>query len=96
MSSLNKLFDLRKSLIEFEDKLGLSNLTELEKSMLEFIGNKSLADVTLTDISQDKYFTKYSLSTIKRGLVALIDKGLVLQEFGKEDRRKRILKVNLA
>ena len=96
MATLNKLFDLRKSLIEFEENLGLTNLSDLEKAILEFIGNQAINDATLTDIIQDKYFKKYSLSTIKRGLVSLIDKGLVIQEFGKEDRRKRILKVNLA
>ena len=96
MTTLNKLFDLRKSLIEFEENLGLKNLSDLEKAILEFIGNQAINDATLTDIIQDEYFKKYSLSTIKRGLVSLIDKGLVIQEFGKEDRRKRILKVNLA
>ena len=95
MSSLSKLFDLRKSLVEFEENLGLSYLTDLEKAMLEFIGNQGVDNATLTDIIQDDYFKNYSLSTIKRGLVSLIDKGLVLQEFAKEDRRKRILKVNL-
>ena len=96
MSQLNKLFDLRKSLVEFEENLGLSNLSDLEKAMLEFIGNQAVDNATLTDIIQDEYFKNHSLSTIKRGLVSLIDKGLVLQEFGKDDRRKRILKVNLA
>ena len=96
MTTLNKLFDLRKSLIKLEENLGLSNLSDLEKAILEFIGNQAVDNATLTDIIQDEYFKNYSLSTIKRGLVSLIDKGLVLQEFGKEDRRKRILKVNLA
>ena len=96
MTTLNKLFDLRKSLVEFEENLGLSNLSDLEKAMLEFIGNTAVDKATLTDIIQDEYFKNYSLSTIKRGLVSLIDKGFVIQEFGKEDRRKRILKVNLA
>ena len=96
MSSLHKLFDLRKSLVKFEESLGLSNLSDLEKAMLEFIGNQAVDNATLTDIIQDEYFKNYSLSTIKRALVSLIDKQLVLQEFGKDDRRKRILKVNLA
>ena len=96
MTTLNKLFDLRKSLIEFEENLGLTNLSDLEKAILEFIENQAIDDATLTDIIQDEYFKNYSLSTIKRSLVSLIDKGLVIQEFGKEDRRKRILKVNLA
>ena len=95
MTTLNKLFDFRKSLVEFEENLGLSNLSNLEKAMLEFIGNKGVYNPTLTDIIQDEYFKNYSLSTIKRGLVSLIDKGLVFQEFAKEDRRKRILRVNL-
>ena len=96
MTTLNKLFDLRKSLVEFEENLGLSNLSDLEKAMFEFIGNQAVDNATLTDIIQNEYFKNYSLSTIKRCLVSLIAKGLVLQEFGKEDRRKRILKVNLA
>ena len=96
MTTLSKLFDLRKSLIEFEENLGLSNLSDLEKAMLEFIGNQAVDNATLTDIIQDEYFKNYSLSTIKRSLVSLIDKRLVLQEFGKDDRRKRILKVNLS
>ena len=95
MTTLKKLFDLRKSLIEFEENLGLSNLSDLEKAILEYIGNQEFDNTTLTDIIQDEYFKNYSLSTIKRGLVSLIGKGLVLQKFGKEDRRKRILKVNL-
>ena len=96
MTTLNKLFDLRKSLVKFEENLGLSNLSDLEKAILEFIGNQAVDNATLTDIIQDDYFKNYSLSTIKRGLVSLIGKGLVLQEFGKDDRRKRILKVNLS
>jgi methionine aminopeptidase len=75
MTSLNKLFDLRRSLIKFENNLGLSDLSDLEKAMLEFIGNQAVDNATLTDIIQDDYFKNYSLSTIKRGLVSLIDKG---------------------
>ena len=67
MTTLSKLFDLRKSLIEFEENLGLSNLSDLEKAMLEFIGNQAVDNATLTDIIQNEYFKNYSLSTIKRG-----------------------------
>ena len=92
MTTLNKLFDLRKSLIEFEENLGLSNLSDLEKSILEFIVNQAVDNATLTDIIQDEYFKNYSLSTIKRGLVSLIDKGIVLKNSQKKTEEKEFLK----
>jgi len=95
MIGLEKLFELRKSLVEFEDSLGLSNFSDLEKAILEFIGDQSVNNATLTDIIKHDYFKNYSLSTIKRALFSLIDKGLIIQECGKNDKRKRILRVNL-
>ena len=92
MSELNKLFDLRKSLVEFEENLGLSNLSDLEKAMLEFIGNQAVDNATLTDIIQDEYFKKYSLSTIKRGLVSLLIKDLYCKNLEKRIEEKEFLK----
>jgi len=95
MSTFSQLFELRKSLVRFEEEIGLSELNDLERAILEFVGDPSLGDVTLTDIIQDNYFKNYSQSTLKRGLVSLIQKGLINQELGKIDRRQRILKANL-
>lgn len=93
MSDFTKLFNIRKSLLKFEEDLGLSDLTELEKSMLEFVGNQPMDDVTLTDMVKNDYFSSYSFSTMKRSLVSLLDAGLLVQEINLEDGRKRTLKV---
>ncbi|MCS5623508.1 MAG: hypothetical protein NZ735_06100 [Candidatus Marinimicrobia bacterium] len=93
MSDFTKLFNIRKSLLKFEEDLGLSDLTELEKSMLEFVGNQPMNDVTLTDMVKNDYFRSYSFSTMKRSLVSLLDAGLLVQETNLEDGRKRTLKV---
>ena len=93
MSTLSKLFDLRKSLVEFEENLGLSNLSDLEKAMLEFIGNAAVDNATLTDIIQDEYFKKYSLSTIKRGWFLLLIKDLYSKNSEKKTEEKEFLKL---
>ena len=87
--AINNLFEIRKSLEKFEQEVGISKLTDLEKSILEFVASSK--EVTLTVITQNEYFQKYSLSSIKRAVSNLIESDLVLKEISKGDRRARFL-----
>ncbi len=89
MNTLNKLFELRKSLDKYEREMGFNNLSEVEKSVLAFIAHTK--DANITKITKDQYFRKYSLSTIKRAVGALINEGIVSSTQSEKDKREMIL-----
>ena len=85
MSTLEKLFQLRKSLSEYEQELGMSHLSEVEKAVLSYITHHVTS--TITAIKNDPYFEKYSLSTIKRSVSALLSQEIIRSEQSMDDKR---------
>lgn len=91
-NTINKLFQLRKSLDECEKEFGLNNYSEVERAVFSFITSNS--NVTITSIKKNPYFSKYSLSTIKRAVLFLTSNGLVNAEQSSFDKREKILVFN--
>ena len=85
MSTIAKLFQLRKALDEYEQELGMSHLSEVEKAVLSYITHNSTS--TITAIKNDPYFEKYSLSTIKRAVGALLSQEIIASEQSLDDKR---------
>ena len=83
---LSKLFQLRQDLDECEKDIGLDHLSEVERAVFSFIISKK--DVTITLITKHPYFAKYSLSTIKRAVLALQNDGLIKSQKSKADGRE--------
>lgn len=92
MSALNKLFELRESLDAYERDLGFDQLSDIEKAVLEFVINKK--DANITSITKNQYFSKYSLSTIKRAVGVLLANELISAKQSLSDRRAMILSYN--
>ena len=83
---LSKLFELRQALDACEKDFGLDHLSEVERAVFSFItSNKK---VTITLINKHPYFTKYSLSTIKRAVLHLQNEGLIKSQKSKNDARE--------
>jgi len=91
-NTIKKLFQLRKSLDECEKEFGLNNYSEVERAVFSFITSNS--NVTITSIKKNPYFSKYSLSTIKRAVLFLTSNGLVNAEQSSLDKREKILVFN--
>ena len=85
-NALSKLFQLRQTLDKCEEDLGLANLSEVEKAVFSFITSNK--DVTITLIKKHPYFAKYSLSTIKRAVLALQNDGLINSQKSEIDGRE--------
>lgn len=85
MSTLAKLFQLRKALDEYEQELGMSHLSEVEKAVLSYVTHQATS--TITAIKNDPYFEKYSLSTIKRAVGALLSQDIIVSEQSMDDKR---------
>ena len=85
MSTIAKLFQLRKALDEYEQELGMSHLSEVEKAVLSYITHNTTS--TITAIKSDPYFEKYSLSTIKRAVGALLTQEIISSEQSIDDKR---------
>lgn len=92
MSTLLKLFELRKSLDAYEREMGFDQLSEVEKSVLEFVIHQK--DVTITAVTKNQYFSRYSLSTIKRAVGVLLTNNIITANQSKFDRRSMILTYN--
>jgi DNA-binding MarR family transcriptional regulator len=92
MKALEKLFELRRSLDTYERDMGFGQLSEVEKSVLEFIMHTK--DANITAITKDQYFTKYSLSTIKRAVGILLSEDIISAKQSNVDRRAMILAYN--
>lgn len=87
--AVSRLFQLRKALDECEQEFGLSGYSEVEKAVFSFISSNS--NVTITSIKNDPYFSKYSLSTIKRAVLFLTSNNIVRADQSRVDKREMIL-----
>ena len=83
---LSKLFELRQTLDACEKDIGLGHLSEVERAVFSFITSNE--NVTITSIKKHPYFTKYSLSTIKRSVLYLQTDGLIKSQKSKTDARE--------
>ena len=83
---LSKLFQLRQTLDEYEKNIGLDHLSEVERAVFSFITSNK--DITITLITKHPYFAKYSLSTIKRAVLALQNDGLIDSQKSEIDGRE--------
>ena len=92
MLALQKLFELRRSLDEYEREMGFDQLSEVEKSVLEFVMHRN--DANITAITKDQYFSKYSLSTIKRAVGVLLSENIITATQSKADKRAMVLSYN--
>ena len=87
--TVNRLFQLRQALDECEKEFGLEGYSEVERAVFSYI--TSNANVTITSIKNDPYFSKYSLSTIKRAVLFLTSKSIISADQSSEERREMIL-----
>ena len=87
--AVNRLFQLRQALDECEKEFGLSGYSEVERAVFSYI--TSNPDVTITSIKNDPYFSKYSLSTIKRAVLFLTSNNIISADQSSEDKREMIL-----
>ena len=85
-TSLTKLFELRQALDACEKDVGLNHLSEVERAVFSFITSNE--NVTITSITKHPYFHKYSLSTIKRAVLYLLNDGLIKSQKSKTDARE--------
>ena len=86
---VSKLFQLRKALDECEKEFGLNHYSEVERAVFSFV--TSNLNVTITSIKNDPYFSKYSLSTIKRAVLSLTSNGVIKSEQSLVDKREMLL-----
>ena len=85
-TSLIKLFELRQALDACEKDVGLDHLSEVERAVFSFITSNE--NVTITSITKHPYFHKYSLSTIKRAVLYLLNDDLIKSKKSKTDARE--------
>lgn len=88
--AVSRLFQLRKALDECEKDFGLASYSEVERAVFSYISSN--ANATITSIKNDPYFSKYSLSTIKRAVLFLTSNGVIMAEQSSVDKREMILK----
>ena len=84
-----KLFQLREALDACEKDIGLDHLSEVERAVFSFIASNE--SVTITSVTKHPYFNKYSLSTIKRAVLCLLNDGLIKSQKSKIDGREKHL-----
>ena len=89
--AVSRLFQLRRALDECEREFGLTGYSEVEKAVFSYISSNTNA--TITSIKNDPYFSKYSLSTIKRAVLFLTSNEIVKAEQSTLDKREMILKL---
>ena len=87
--AVNRLFQLRRALDECEKEFGLSGYSEVERAVFSYV--ISNANVTITSIKNDPYFSKYSLSTIKRAVLFLTSNNIISADQSSADKREMIL-----
>ena len=87
--TVNRLFQLRQALDECEKEFGLEGYSEVERAVFSYITSNT--HVTITSIKNDPYFSKYSLSTIKRAVLFLTSNGIISANQSSEDKREMIL-----
>ena len=88
-NAVGRLFELRKALDECEKDVGLSGCSEVERAVFSYI--TSTTNATITSIKKDPYFSKYSLSTIKRAVYFLTSNGFIESQQSLFDKREMIL-----
>jgi len=88
---VSRLFELRKALDECEKDFGLERYSEIERAVFSYITYTS--NVTITLIKKDPYFSKYSLSTIKRAVQFLTSNDVIESQQSLIDKREMILKL---
>ena len=86
---VSKLFQLRKALDECEREFGLNHYSEVERAIFSFV--TANVNSTITSIKNDPYFSKYSLSTIKRAVLFLTSNGMINSDQSLVDKREMIL-----
>ena len=91
-SAIQKLFQLRKALDDCEKELGLNHLSEIERAIVSFVSSNSCN--TITAIKKHTYFANYSLSTIKRAVLSLQNKGIISSQQSLSDKREMHLEFN--
>ena len=89
--TVGRLFELRKALDECEKDFGLSGYSEVERAVFSYI--ISTPNATITSMQKDPYYSKYSLSTIKRAVLFLNSNDLVESKQSLVDKREMILKL---
>ena len=92
-NAVTRLFQLRKALDDCEKELGLNEYSEVEKAVFSYISSNTNA--TITAIKNDPYFSKYSLSTIKRAVLFLTSNEVIKAEQSTLDKREMILSLKL-
>ena len=88
-NAISKLFRLRKALDECETELGLNSYSEVERAVFSFV--TANVNSTITSIKNEPYFSKYSLSTIKRAVLFLTTNGVIKSEQSLVDKREMLL-----
>ena len=88
--AVSRLFQLRKALDDCEKDFGLDGYSEVERAVFSYITSNT--SVTITSIKSDPYFSKYSLSTIKRAVLFLTSNNIVKAVQSSVDKREMILK----
>ena len=88
--AVSRLFQLRKALDECEKDFGLTEYSEVERAVFPYITSNT--NVTITSIKNDPYFSKYSLSTIKRAVLFLTTNNIVTAVQSSVDKREMILR----
>ena len=86
---LTKMFELRQALDACEKDIGLDHLSEVERAVFSFVTSNE--NVTITSIIKHPYFNKYSLSTIKRAVLHLLNDDLIKSQKSKTDGREMYL-----
>jgi hypothetical protein len=89
-NAVNRLFQLRKALDQCEKDFGLGAYSEIERAVFSYITSNN--NVTITAIKNDPYFSKYSLSTIKRAVLFLTSNDIVKAVQSSVDKREVILR----
>ena len=89
-AKLNNLFDARYKVYYCERQLGISGMSETTKAIYELIASQ---EATIQRIVDNKYFSRISLSTIKRSVVELLSENMITAATGSKDKRERILKI---
>ena len=92
-NALSKLFELREALDSCEKNAGVDHLSEVERAVFSFITSNE--NVTITAIKKHPYFTKYSLSTIKRAVLYLQNDGLIKSQKSRTDGREMHLTLSV-
>ena len=93
MDSLKKLFALREYVREYESDIGIAHLSEIERSVIAFIAAQQ--ETTLKQITEAKYFKNISSSSLKMAVAKLIKEKIISQKVALEDKRSKLLSVNL-